>query len=145
MEAGMTGVVLEMALQEKFLPGDLVLGVGAIRTDRSLVQEQERRLDRHHRHNALDRQKLRGLRQRQAADLAVDECLYVAHRAKIAQFIIVDRHLEHVFHEDHDFHHGERIDTQILDEAQVVVRVLELDAEIGFDETLDDADYDRRE
>ena len=85
-----------------------------------------------------------GLGRGKPADLAVDEGLDIADRAQIAQLVVVDRHLQDILHQDHDLHHRQRIDAQVLDQAQVIVRVLQLCAEVGLDEALDHADNNGR-
>jgi len=43
---------------------------------------------------------------------------------RLRKLVVVDRHLEDILHENHDFHHRERIDTEVFDQAQIVVGVL---------------------
>ena len=92
----------------------------------------------------LDRQELRRARKREAADLAVDKRLHVAHRPKVAKLVVVDRKLKHILNEDHDLHHREGIDAEILDEPEVVVGILELGPEVRFDKSLNHADHNGR-
>jgi len=113
-----------------------------VRIDRGLAEEQERRLDRHDRDDLLDRDELGGLRQGQAANLALDEGLHVAHGAQVAQLLVVNGHLQHILHEDDDFHHGQGIDAKILDNPQIIIRILQFSAQIRLHIALDDTQHD---
>ena len=113
-----------MPLEEELLAGYFVFTVCPAGTYRRLIQEQERGLDRHHRSNLLDRDKLSLFRQSKSPNFAINEGLHVTHRAQIPQFIIVDRKLEHVFDQNHDFHHREGINPQVFNQPEVIIRVL---------------------
>ena len=87
-------------------------------------------------------------RERATAEFAVEENVEVAERAEMAQFVVVDGHGQDVLGEYHNFHHGEGIEAEILDKAEIaggsgaVGGGREFLAEGTFDEAFDDAGDD---
>jgi len=87
-------------------------------------------------------------REREVAEFVVEENVEVAERAQVAEFVVADGHGEDVFGEYHNFHHGEGIEAEVLNEAEIaggsgaVGGGREFFAEGTFDEAFDDAGDD---
>ena len=87
-------------------------------------------------------------REGEAAEFAVEENVEVAERVEVAEFVVVDGHGQDVLGEYHNFHHGEGIEAEILNEAEIAggSRAAgggrEFFAEGTFDEAFDDAGDD---
>ena len=145
MEAGITGLSLKWPCRKNSWPLILYLALAPCElTEASLRKRNGGWIGMTDAICSMGRNFV-GLGSGRPAHLAFDELLDVAERAQVAQFLVVDRHLQHVFHEDDDLHHRQRIDAQILDQPQIVVGVLELGAQVGLDIPLDDAQHDGRQ
>ena len=87
-------------------------------------------------------------REREVAEFAVEENVEVAERAQVAEFVVADGHGQDVLGEYHNFHHGERIEAEVLDETEITGGSAaagggrEFFAEGTFDEAFDDAGDD---
>ena len=87
-------------------------------------------------------------REREVAEFAVEENVEVAECAEVTELVVVDGHGQDVLGEYHNFHHGERIEAEVLDETEITGGSVavgggrEFFAEGTFDEAFDDAGDD---
>ena len=87
-------------------------------------------------------------REGEAAKFAVEENVEVAECAEVTELVVVDGHGQDVLGEYHNFHHGERIEAEVLDETEITGGSVavgggrEFFAEGTFDEAFDDAGDD---
>ncbi len=82
----------------------------ALRTrgsDLRLIDEKERGLHGHHRHNLFHGNKFRRFGQRKPTNLAVNERLDVPNGPQIAQLVVICLHLKDFLHQHDDLHHGQ--------------------------------------
>ena len=87
-------------------------------------------------------------REREVAAFAVEENVEVAECAQVTKLVVADGHGQDVLGEYHNFQYGQRIEAEVLNEAEItggsgaVGGGREFFAEGTFDEAFDDAGDD---
>ena len=114
-------LVLEMAFQERLVAFDGVTGLQGLPVERSLVEKHERRLLGKHERDLLAGVTLGGRFRFRAGDFGVEEFVELAERADFPKLLIFDPQLEDLLDGENDFEQGQRVETDVLDEACILI------------------------